>query len=174
MQMKGAAMRGLKGSQVAIAAVALAALFISTSFSAAQNRANVGTLTCRSNAAMSRATSLRQPLRCHFATSWGRLEPYSGIVTYLARNADLTGGGFFRWSVLMSGRRTHRGALVGRYIAEIGPGIGRKDLVGADRSIILRASRSANSSSARSRSKVNAAPEIAGLTIEHRRARRKR
>src|SRR6185295_7741776 len=141
-------MTGLKGydqagrSQVAIAALALVALCASASFSEAQNRANVGTLTCRSNAAMSRTTDLRQPLRCQFVTSWGRLESHSAIVTKLTSNADLTAGSFFRWSVLMSGRRTHRGALVGRYIAaseigETGPGIDRKDLVFAtDRSII--------------------------------------
>ena len=175
------AMTGLRGyyqagrSQVAIVAVALVALCTSTSFGVAQNRANVGTLTCRSNAAMSPTTNLRQRLRCHFVSSWGRLEGYSGIATHFAGNADLKGGRFFRWSVLMSGRRTHRGALVGRYIAaseigEAGPGIDRKDLVGGtDRSIILRAS-----SSSRGRSKVNSAPEVTGLTIDHRRAPRKR
>ena len=163
------------GSPVAIAAVALVALCASASFSEAQNRASVGTLTCTSNAAMSRATDLRQPLSCQFVSLWGSLESYSGIVTNLTSDADLTGGRIFRWSVLMSGRRTHRGALAGRYIAaseigETGPGIDRKDLVRAtDRSIILRAS-----SSSRGRSEVNLAPEIAGLTIDHRRAPRKR
>lgn len=160
-------------SRVAIVAVALVALCTGTSFSAAQGRANVGTLTCRSNAAPGPTTDLRQPLRCQFASTWGRLESYSGIVTKSSGNADLAGGRFFRWSALMSGRRT-RGALVGRYIAaseigEAGPGIDRKDLVGgADRSVILRAS-----ASARGRSKVNAALEVTGLTIDHRRARRK-
>ena len=150
-------MTGLRGyyqdgrSQVAIVAVALVALCISTSFGAAQNRASVGTLTCRLNAAMSPTTNLPQRLRCHFVSSWGRMESYSAIATHFTSNADLKGGRFFRWSVLMSGRRTHRGALAGRYIAaseigETGPGIDRKDLVvGTDRSIILRASSSSRS-----------------------------
>ena len=174
-------MTGLRGcyqagrSQVAIVAVALVALCISTSFGAAQSRASVGTLTCRLNAAMSPASNLPQRLRCHFVSTWGRIDGYSGMATHIAGNADLKGSRIFRWSVLMSGRRTHRGALAGRYIAaseigEAGPGIDRKDLVGGtDRSIILRAS-----ASSRSRPKVNAAPEVTGLTIDHRRAPRKR
>jgi len=174
-------MKGLEGhheagkSRAAILAVALLALCVSTSSGVAQNRHSVGTLTCTANAETSLTTNLRQRMRCHFVSSWGRLRGYSGIVTEFGSGAGLGRGGAMRWSVLTSSRPTSRRFLTGRYIAasrigELGPGVDGKDLVGgADRSIILRPS-----SSSRGRSGVNFAPEVTALTIDYRRAPRKR
>jgi hypothetical protein len=174
-------MKGLKNyheahkSQVAIVAVALVVLCASASFGVAQNRFSVGTLTCGPNAGMSLTDNLRQRVRCHFVSSWGRLRGYSGIVTEFGSSADLSSGGVMRWSVSMSSRPTSRRFLTGRYIAaskigELGPGVDGNDLVGgANRSIILRPS-----SSSRGRSAVNLAPEVIALTIDYRRAPRKK
>lgn len=162
-------------SQAAIVALAVVALCASATLSAAQNRRNAGTLTCRTNSGMGLSIHLGQRLRCHYVGSWGRLRGYSGIVTELRSGADLGRGDFTRWSVWVSGRRTARGALVGRYIAasvsgELGPGIAGNDLVGgAGRSIILRPS-----ASSRDRSGANFAPEVTALTIDRQRAPRKR
>ena len=165
---------GIGKPQAAIAAIALVALCASTSFGVAQNRVRVGTLTCRANAGIDPAINLRQRMRCHYASSWGRLRGYSGIVTEFRSGADLGRGDFVRWSV-WSARRTARGALAGRYIAaskigEPGSGVDGNDLVGgADRSIVLRPS-----ASSRGRSDANFAPEVAALTIDRQRATRKR
>ena len=178
---EGASMKGPRSSyqagksKAAIAAVALVALCASASFSAAQNRLSVGTLTCRANAGTGPTVNLRQRMRCHFVSSWGRLRGYSGIVTEFATGPDRSRGNVMRWSVLMKSRPTSRRFLTGRYIAasktgEIGPGVDGKDLVGgADRSIVLRPS-----SSSRGRSAMNLAPEVAALAIDYGRGPRKR
>jgi hypothetical protein len=174
---KGASMiwpknrNGAGKSQAAIVTVALVALCASASFSVAQNRRSVGTLTCRANSGTGPTINLRQRMRCHFVSSWGRLRGYSGIVTEFRSGADLERGDFMRWSVWMGAR----GALAGRYIAaskigELGPGVEGNDLVGGtDRSIILRPS-----ASSRGRPDANFAPEITALTIDRLRAPRKR
>lgn len=159
----------------AIAALALLVVCASGSFAVAENHANVGTLTCSVRAGTSLTTNLRQRMRCHFVSSWGRLQAYSGIVTQIESNTNLRGGRFMRWSVLTSARRPGRGALVGRYIAAsrndgASPGVGGNDLVGGiDRSIILRPS-----SSSRGRSGVNLALDVTELTIGYRRVARKK
>ena len=174
-------MKGLKNcreagkSQVAIVALALVALCASASFAVAQNRLSVGTLTCRPNAGMSLTDNLPQRMRCHVVSSWGRLRGYSGIVTEFGSGVGVGRGGVMRWSVLMKSRPTSRRFLAGRYIAasktgEPGPGVAGKDLVGrANRSIILRPS-----SSSRGRSAANLAPEVIALTIDYRRAPRRK
>ena len=160
-------------SRAAIVAVALVALCASASSGAAQNRHSVGTLTCRADAGMSLTTNLRQRMRCHFVSSWGRLRGYSGIVTEFESGVDVARGGVMRWSVLMKSRPTSRRFLTGRYIAagKIGElGVDGRDLVGGGgRSIILRPS-----SSSRGRSGANFAPEVIALTLDYRRAPRRR
>lgn len=159
----------------AIVALALAMLCTSAPFAVAQNRTSVGTLTCRLNAGMGLTTNLRQRMRCHHVTTWGRLRAYSGIVAEFDSGTRLESGRVMRWSVLTSTRLTGRDALVGRYTAagRIGAtdsGVRDEDLVGgADRSIVLRAS-----ASSRGRSGVNPAPGVKELTIDPRRTPRQR
>lgn len=153
---------------VAIAAT-LTLLCMSASVAAAQSRSRAGTLTCRANAAMELTVKLRQPMRCHYVSPWGRTQSYSGVIALFEGDAASAVSRFMQWSVLAATPKLARGALAGRYVATGGMGTAGAeagDLVGEGTgagSIVLRPS-----SSARGRSRHNLASGVKDISIDHR------
>ncbi len=156
------------------AATALTVLCMSMSVAAAQSGSRAGTLTCTANAAMELTIKLRQPMRCHYVSPWGRTQSYSGVLARFEGDPASTASRFMQWSVLGTPPKLARGALVGRYVAADGAGAAGADagdLVGGGegtRSIVLRPS-----SSARGRSRSNLAAGVKDISIGHRGGPRK-
>jgi hypothetical protein len=155
------------------AATTLAVLCMSMSVTAAQSQSRVATLTCRANATMELTTKLRQPVRCHYVSPWGRTQSYSGVIARFEGDTASTVSRFMQWSVLTASSLA-RGALVGRYVAAGGAGgtgADANDLIGAGegaRSIVLRPS-----PSARGRSRFNLASGVKDISIDRRSGSRK-
>lgn len=146
-------------------AMSLLLLGAGASAASAQGR-NAGTLTCRANAGIELATNLRQRMRCHYVSRWGRTRSYSAVVARFESSPELGAGRFMRWTVHMKVRTAARRALFGRYVASdriAAHGARAGELIGGGEgphAIILRPS-----SSARGRSGVNLAPAVKDIVI---------
>jgi hypothetical protein len=135
----------------------------------AQERTQLGTLTCSLAPSVGLIVASRQRMNCRFvADSGNRQERYSGTIRRIGLDLGFTAGGTMVWRVLSVARRPLRGALGGTYVgasADIafGLGVGANALVGGlGRSIVLQPI------SLSGQVGVNLALGVAGLTLRYR------
>jgi hypothetical protein len=134
----------------------------------AQNRFQVGSLTCRLGPSVGLILGSRQRMQCRFVSaSDGRIERYLGSVTRFGLDLGVTVGGVMSWSVLARTRRIGRGVLAGHYVgasgdASLGVGIGAKALIGGSRRSMMLQPLSLSG-----RVGVNLAAGVTGLTLRY-------
>lgn len=150
------------------AAALMMLTWMGLSTAAAQNRIQVGSLTCRLGPSVGLIVGSRQRMRCRFVSaSDHRIERYLGTVTRFGLDLGLTVGGVMTWSVLARQRRIGRGVLAGHYVgasanASAGVGIGAKALIGGSRRTTMLQPLSLSG-----RVGINLAAGVAGLTLRY-------
>ena len=141
-------------------------LLISFSSASAQQKSQVGMLTCKTSASLGLIVGSHQKLSCSFAPNSGTApEYYSGTINRLGVDLGIKGGGVMAWAVLAPTNGVSRRALAGKYVgasgdASLGVGGGANVLVGGShRSVALQPV------SVTGNVGVNLALGVAGLTL---------
>lgn len=129
----------------ALVAIGIVTLVSATSLSFAQERANVGLLTCQTSASLGLIVGSHQNLKCTFKPSSGAAPDfYVGHINRLGLDLGVTGGGVMSWAVIASTSGWHHGALAGKYVGasgdiSLGLGVGANALIGGShRSVALQ------------------------------------
>ena len=141
-------------------------LLISFSSASAQQKSQVGMLTCKTSASLGLIVGSHQKLSCSFAPNSGTApEYYLGTINRLGVDLGIKGGGVMAWAVLAPTNGVSRRALAGKYVgasgdASLGVGGGANVLVGGShRSVALQPV------SVTGNVGVNLALGVAGLTL---------
>jgi hypothetical protein len=154
--------------RAAFAATALAAVALFTEIPAvgAQDRTEVGRLTCRIGPGMGAIIGSRRRMACRFGPNGGgRVENYSGTITRFGLDIGVTAGGVMTWLVFARVRGFPPGTLAGHYVGasgdvSLGLGVGAKALIGGSRrSTVLQPFSTVGQVG------VNLALGVAGLTL---------
>ena len=155
-------------NRFAICATIILALFVSTKADA-QQRVQVGTLTCRLAPSVGLIVGSRQRMDCRFERSrGGPVERYSGVTTRIGLDLGFTAGGVMTWIVFAGTSAIGRGVLAGDYIGAsgdiaLGVGVGANALIGGSRRSVMLQPLSVSGQVG-----VNLALGVAGLTLRHR------
>jgi hypothetical protein len=155
-------------SKLLSVALAMSSLFFDTSPVLAQDRIEVGTLTCRIGPGVGALIASHRRMSCRFKPREGRrVEEYSGTITRFGIDIGVTAGSAMTWLVYARTRVLGSGALAGHYVgasgeASLGLGGGAKALVGGSRrSTVLQPF------SVVGQVGVNLALGVAGLTLRY-------
>jgi hypothetical protein len=146
-------------------AVAMSLLF-ETSTAQAQQRHQIGNLTCRLAPSVGLIVGSRQRMNCWFVSSRdGNIERYSGVITRFGLDVGFTTRGIMTWSVLARTRTIGRGVLAGNYVGasgdiSLGFGLGANALIGGSRRMTML-----QPISVAGQVGVNLALGVAGLTL---------
>lgn len=120
------------------AALSVAAIAISTILGAsggqAQNRAQIGVLTCNVSGSIGLIVTSQESTACTFESQKGYREHYRGVIRKYGLDIGATGAGILTWAVFATGPAVP-GLLAGHYAgpsaeATVGAGLGANILVG--------------------------------------------
>lgn len=146
--------------------VAVTVLLILVSAASAQQKTQVGMLTCETSASLGLIVGSHQKLSCSFAPNSGTApEYYSGTINRLGIDLGIKGAGVMAWAVLAPTNGISPRALTGKYVgasgdASLGVGGGANVLIGGShRSVALQPVSVAGNVG------VNLALGVAGLTL---------
>src|SRR5690606_37499729 len=122
-------------------AAALAAIVLATAAvpAAAQDRVQVGRLSCDVEGGIGYIIGSQKDLTCKFIRKGHKTETYSGTISKLGIDLGITDRTKLEWLVFAaSARDVRRGALAGRYVggsaeASFGVGLGANWLIGGSR-----------------------------------------
>ncbi|WP_112662663.1 DUF992 domain-containing protein [Microvirga flavescens] len=127
-----------------VAIVALAGTaFLGASQAQAQQRSQVGVLTCSVAGGIGLILGSQKATSCTFKPRRAAAEHYTGVIRKFGLDIGATKQGTIVWAVFSTGR-VGRGALAGQYVgataeATVGAGLGANVLVGGfNRSIALQ------------------------------------
>ena len=151
-----------------VAASALTALLLGApaAFSQKNEGVRVGVLTCNVEGGAGFIFGSSKELRCHFKSSDGRDERYSGAINKFGLDIGVTGPAVMTWAVLSPTDNVGRGALSGNYVgasagASVGVGAGANVLIGGNDDTI-----SLQPLSVQSQTGLNAALAVSELVLE--------
>jgi hypothetical protein len=151
-----------------VAAGALSALLMSAPAAFAQKNegVRVGVLTCNVEGGAGFIFGSSKELRCHFKSSDGRDERYSGAINKFGIDIGVTGPAVMTWAVFSPTENVGRGALAGNFVgasagASIGVGGGANVLVGGNDDTF-----SLQPLSIQSQTGLNAALAVSELVLE--------
>jgi uncharacterized protein DUF992 len=128
---------------VAILMGAAAAVAALSAPAHAQNRVQVGTLTCSISAGVGLVVASQRNVNCIFKPDNGPPESYTGTMTKVGLDVGFTTGGAMVWGVF-AGTNRYTGMLAGTYAgaqaeATVGAGVGANALIGgSNRSVALQ------------------------------------
>jgi Protein of unknown function (DUF992) len=146
--------------------VSTALLIASAVPAAAQTRAKVGMLTCKTGPSVGLIVGSRQHMQCRFAPDNGLpSEIYAGTITRLGLDVGISAGGVMAWGVLATTATLPNGSLRGRYVGasgdiSLGLGAGANVLVGGSHNTL-----SLQPLSVEGQAGVNLALGVAGLVL---------
>ncbi len=133
----------MKRAPILAAAASLAALAAFATHATAQNRVEVGVLTCSAGSSTGYIVGSTRELRCRFNRP-GRDENYRGSINKFGLDIGSTQAATISWAVLAPTNTIPSRALTGTYggvsaEATVGLGVGANALIGgSDRSIVLQ------------------------------------
>jgi hypothetical protein len=131
-------------SRILSGAVLLGSLATFAAPSVAQERTQVGTLTCNMGPSIGLIVGSRQRLACVFTSNTGARESYRGTITRVGLDLGVTAGGRLVWGVYTRTRGLAPRALAGTYAGAsgdiaLGLGVGANALVGgSNRTVSLQ------------------------------------
>jgi Protein of unknown function (DUF992) len=114
---------------------AVAALALVAGSANAQERIQVGTLTCAMSASIGLVLGSQKNVNCEFVGRPGEpVETYTGTMTTIGLDIGVTGGGVIVWTVFAQSNR-YAGMLTGKYVGataevSVAAGLGANVLVG--------------------------------------------
>jgi hypothetical protein len=127
------------------AALAVTVLLVGMPDAGAQERTEVGRLTCRVGPGIGALVASRRRMTCRFDRGEDmRIENYTGTITRFGLDVGATAGGVLTWAVFLRTRRVSAATLAGHYVgvsgeASLGVGVGGKALIGGSRrSVVLQ------------------------------------
>lgn len=157
--------RAALGAATALAAIAVAA---DMPFASAQQRTEVGRLTCRVGPGIGALVASRRRMACRFDRAGdARIERYTGTITRFGLDVGATAGGVMTWTVWVRTRGSPPATLAGHYVGasgdvSLGLGVGAKALIGGSRrSVVLQPL------SFLGQVGVNLALGVAGMTLRY-------
>lgn len=156
-------------NKLALWATMIVAFLLVSVESQAQQRVQVGTLTCRLAPSVGLVVGSRQRMDCQLVRSQGgRPERYSGVTTRIGLDLGITAGGVMTWVVFASTRSPGRGFLTGDYVGAsgdiaLGVGVGANALIGGSRRSVMLQPLSVSGQVG-----INLALGVAGLTLRYR------